>query len=166
MLVVNTIKTVLLLIYEINHIWTTEMKWKWTNDRRSERNLCLLRVFREQLAWLVLKFLCLLRQETEKAFCSQLTRVGVARLEELEVNQWIVQDIHWLSSQSERAKTLSTVSSIYWKELCRSRKVLATSADNTLLDLHNFSYPTQPHSLIAKYWPHKKVCLFVLFLKN
>ena len=26
--------------YEINHIWTVEMKWKWRNDRRSERNLC------------------------------------------------------------------------------------------------------------------------------
>ena len=31
-----------LMIYEINHIWTAEMKWKWTNDRRSERNLCNL----------------------------------------------------------------------------------------------------------------------------
>ena len=30
----------LLMIYEINHIWTAEMKWKWRNDRRSERNLC------------------------------------------------------------------------------------------------------------------------------
>ena len=29
-----------LIIYEINHIWTAEMKWKWRNDRRSERNLC------------------------------------------------------------------------------------------------------------------------------
>ena len=29
-----------LMIYEINHIWTAEMKWKWRNDRRSERNLC------------------------------------------------------------------------------------------------------------------------------
>ena len=29
-----------LMIYEINHIWTTEMKWKWRNDRSSERNLC------------------------------------------------------------------------------------------------------------------------------
>ena len=28
-----------LMIYEINHIWTAEMKWKWRNDRRSERNL-------------------------------------------------------------------------------------------------------------------------------
>ena len=28
------------MIYEINHIWTAEMKWKWRNDRRSERNLC------------------------------------------------------------------------------------------------------------------------------
>ena len=29
-----------LMIYEINHIWTAGMKWKWRNDRRSERNLC------------------------------------------------------------------------------------------------------------------------------
>ena len=28
------------MIYEINHIWTAEMKWKWRNDRSSERNLC------------------------------------------------------------------------------------------------------------------------------
>ena len=28
------------MIYEINHIWTAEMKWKWRSDRRSERNLC------------------------------------------------------------------------------------------------------------------------------
>ena len=28
------------MIYEINHIRTAEMKWKWRNDRRSERNLC------------------------------------------------------------------------------------------------------------------------------
>ena len=32
-----------------------------------------------------------------------------------------------------------------------SRRVLSTEAeDNTLLDLHNSSYPTQPDSLIAK----------------
>ena len=30
----------LLMIYEINHVWTAEMKWKWRNDCRSERNLC------------------------------------------------------------------------------------------------------------------------------
>ena len=29
-----------LMIYEINHIWTLEMKWKWRNDRHRERNLC------------------------------------------------------------------------------------------------------------------------------
>ena len=34
------------------------------------------------------------------------------------------------------------------KELCRSRWVLSTEADNTLLQLHNSSYPTQPHSLV------------------
>ena len=28
------------MMYEINHIWTAETKWKWRNDRRSERNLC------------------------------------------------------------------------------------------------------------------------------
>ena len=29
-----------LMIYEINHMWTAEMKRKWRNDRRSECNLC------------------------------------------------------------------------------------------------------------------------------
>ena len=29
----------------------------------------------------------------------------------------------------------------------------SASVDNTLLDLQNSSYPTQPHSIIAKYWP-------------
>ena len=33
-------------------------------------------------------------------------------------------------------------------------RVLSTSADNTLLDLYNSSYPTQPHLLIAKYGRH------------
>ena len=28
------------MIYDICHIWTAEMKWKWRNDCRSERNLC------------------------------------------------------------------------------------------------------------------------------
>ena len=44
-----------LMIYEINHIWTVEMKWEWRNDRRSERNLC--NCLKE--AWK--KFLCLLQ---------------------------------------------------------------------------------------------------------
>ena len=38
-----------------------------------------------------------------------------------------------------------------YEKLCRSRRALSTSADNTLLDLHNSSYPTQPHSLTANY---------------
>ena len=29
---------------------------------------------------------------------------------------------------------------------------LSASVDNTLLDLQNSSYPTQPHSIIAKYY--------------
>ena len=29
-----------LMIYEINNIWTAEMKWKWRKDCRSSRNLC------------------------------------------------------------------------------------------------------------------------------
>ena len=43
---------------------------------------------------------------------------------------------------------------IGYEELSRSRRVLATSADNTLIDPLYFSYPTQlPRSLIAKYSP-------------
>ena len=42
-----------------------------------------------------------------------------------------------------------------YEELSRSRTVLpprsSASVDNTLLDLLNSSYPTQPHSLIAKF---------------
>ena len=38
--IIVTTHVILLMIYEINHIWTAEMKWKWRNDRRSERNLC------------------------------------------------------------------------------------------------------------------------------
>ena len=40
-----------------------------------------------------------------------------------------------------------------YEEFCRSRRVLPTSAEvgNTLLDLQNSSYPTQPHSIIANY---------------
>ena len=32
-----------LMIYEINRIWTAEMKWKWRNDHRSELNFMQLR---------------------------------------------------------------------------------------------------------------------------
>ena len=38
-----------------------------------------------------------------------------------------------------------------YEELSRSWRVLSAKVDNTLLDLLNSSYPTQPHSLIAKY---------------
>ena len=40
-----------------------------------------------------------------------------------------------------------------YEELSRCQRALSTlvSVDNTLLDLLNSSYPTQPHSLIAKY---------------
>ena len=42
-----------------------------------------------------------------------LREFGFARPEELEVNKWIVQDIHLLSSQSERAKNAIYCFSIY-----------------------------------------------------
>ena len=45
--------TLLLMIYEINHIWTAKMKWKWRNDRRSERNLCNCHELRKE-AWKIL----------------------------------------------------------------------------------------------------------------
>ena len=48
-----------------------------------------------------------------------------------------------------------------------SRRMLFTSADNTLLNLHNSSYPTQPHSLIANYPICCIFCLVVpMFLKG
>ena len=34
-----SLKKWVLMIYEINHIWSAEMKLKWRNDRRNERNL-------------------------------------------------------------------------------------------------------------------------------
>ena len=33
-----------LMIYEINHIWTADMKWKWRNDCGSERNYFLKKI--------------------------------------------------------------------------------------------------------------------------
>ena len=33
----------MLMIYEINHIWIAEIKWKWRNDRRSETQFMQLR---------------------------------------------------------------------------------------------------------------------------
>ena len=36
-----------------------------------------------------------------------------------------------------------------YEELSRSRRVLSTEAENTLFDLLNSSYPTQPYSLIT-----------------
>jgi len=41
---------------------------------------------------------------------------------------------------------------------------LLTSVDNTLLDLKNSSYPTQPHSVIAKY--QKLICRSLGYLKT
>ena len=40
-----------------------------------------------------------------------------------------------------------------YEKFCRSRRVLSSaSVDNILLDLQISSYPTQPHSIIAKYY--------------
>ena len=46
-------------------------------------------------------------------FALNLHKFGVAHLEELEVNQWISLDIHWLSSQSDRTKNTIFRFSIY-----------------------------------------------------
>ena len=50
----------------------------------------------------------------ERHFARNLHEFGVARSEELEVNQWIVHDIHWLISQSDRAKDIIHCFSISW----------------------------------------------------
>ena len=36
----------------------------------------------------------------------------------------------------------------------------SASVDNTLLDLRNSSYPTQPHSIIAKYYGAKFIKIY------
>ena len=61
------------------------------------------RVFREQLVWLFVKFLCL-GSKPENHVARNLREFGVAPSEELHVNQWIALDVPTLSSQSERAK--------------------------------------------------------------
>ena len=45
-------------------------------------------------------------------------------------------------------KQLLNSAFVVYEEFCR---VLSTEAFNTLLDLQNSSYPSQPHSIIAKY---------------
>ena len=61
-----------------------------------------------------------------------------------EILEWII-------------KQLLNLASIWYKEICRSCRCYPTrpsaSADNTLLDLQNFSYPTQSHSISMGYWP-------------
>ena len=39
----------------------------------------------------------------------------------------------------------------------------SASVDNTLLDLQNSSYPTQPHSIIAKYLPRFCIIRLIRF---
>ena len=56
-------------------------------------------------------------------------------------------------------KQLLNVAFVGYEEFCRSWSCYpprpSASVDNTLLDLQNSSYPTQPHSIIAKYrQPH------------
>ena len=58
-----------------------------------------------------------------------------------------------------------------YEEFCRSRRVLSTSAfglcvDNTLLDLQNSSYPTQPHSIIVNYYYLFHLLLFGYSVSN
>ena len=75
-----------LMIYEINHIWTAQMKWKWRNDRRSECNLCNCVIFISfaQLMWSIvllynissiissLLILYIVDKETRKYFLNQV----------------------------------------------------------------------------------------------
>ena len=46
-------------------------------------------------------------------------------------------------------KQLLNSAFVEYEGLCGSRGVLSTEADNTLLNLQNFSYPTQRHSIIV-----------------
>ena len=46
-------------------------------------------------------------------------------------------------------KTIIEFGFCTYEELWTSRRVLSALADNTLLDLHNFSDDTQPHPIIV-----------------
>ena len=39
----------------------------------------------------------------------------------------------------------------------------SASVDNTLLDLQNSSYPTQPHSIIAKYCDGEEIVSIIMY---
>ena len=52
-----------------------------------------------------------------------LGKFGIARSEELEVNQWIMEDIPRLSSKWKRAKNTIHHFSIYWRKLFRSQRL-------------------------------------------
>ena len=82
--------------------------------------------------WAQVELTDALRRETVKAFARNLLDFGVARSEELEVNQWIVQDIHWLSSQLERAN--NTIHCLVYTKLkykLRSSWAVGESVDNS-----------------------------------
>ena len=57
-------------------------------------------------------------------------------------------------------KQLLNSSFVGYEEFCRFQ--ISASVDNTLLDLQNSSYPTQPHSIINKY---RIICSFYLLFK-
>ena len=62
-------------------------------------------------------------------------------------------------------KTIIDSAFVAYEEFCRSQRVLSTLA-NTLLDLQNSSYPTQPRSIIAKYVPPWRLELLSSLLRD
>ena len=60
--------------------------------------------FRNSLLDYLWNFFVCYCSKPARHFTRNLLEFGVTCSEELEVNQWIVQDIHWLSSQSEHSK--------------------------------------------------------------
>ena len=63
-------------------------------------------------------------------------------------------------------KQLLNSAFVGYEEFCRSRRVISTSVDNTLLDLQNSSYPAQPHSIIAKYEQAVQVSKILILSRN
>ena len=56
-----------------------------------------------------MKFLCLLREQTGKAFCSQLRQVWRDSPGGTGGESMIVQDIHWLVANQSARETLSII---------------------------------------------------------
>lgn len=66
------------------------------------------------------------------------------------LTQYNLSFILLVKNNKERSEILNSAF-VWWEELCRYRRPLPRVSYNTLLDLHNSLYHTQPHSKVINY---------------